>query len=120
MQVSHGKRAPLARIAPGDRVAYYAPTMTAGGKDKCQAFTALGIVGEGEPYQAEMAPGFSPFRHRVRWLKSADAPIRPLLDSLDFTAGKKNWGYQLRVGLFAVSDHDMALIARAMGVETLS
>ena len=33
MQVCHGKCAPLKRVAPGDRVAYYAPTITMGGKD---------------------------------------------------------------------------------------
>lgn len=32
MQVCHGKCAPLKRAAPGDRVAYYAPTITMGGK----------------------------------------------------------------------------------------
>ena len=30
MQVCHGKVAPLQRIRPGDRVAYYAPTVTMG------------------------------------------------------------------------------------------
>ena len=34
MQVCHGKVAPLQRIRPGDRVAYYAPTVTMGGKDR--------------------------------------------------------------------------------------
>jgi hypothetical protein len=33
---------------------------------------------------------------------------------LDFTGGVRNWGYQLRFGLFAVSDHDMGLIAGTM------
>ena len=44
-----------------------------------------------------------------------EAPIKPLLDRLDFTAGKSNWGYQLRFGLFEISDHDFRLIAEAMG-----
>lgn len=30
MQVSHGKRAPLVRIRPGDRVAYYSPSRVLG------------------------------------------------------------------------------------------
>lgn len=46
-------------------------------------------------------------------------PIAPLLDQLELTAGKKNWGYQLRFGLVAISDHDMASIAAAMGVKRL-
>lgn len=120
MQVAHGTLAPLRRIAPGDRIAYYAPTLTLGGNDKCQAFVALGIVAPGEPYQIDLGDGFAPFRRAVRWRKTREAPIQPLLDTLDFTAGKKSWGYQLRFGLFAVSEHDMALIARAMGVENLA
>ncbi|HEY3919434.1 MAG TPA: EVE domain-containing protein [Stellaceae bacterium] len=117
IQVSHGKLAPLKRIAPGSRVAIYSPTTSLGGKEKCQAFTLLGIVREGEPYQVEMSVGFHPFRRDVRWLATHDAPIAPLLDTFDFTAGKRNWGDQLRFGLFAVSDHDMTRIAKAMAVE---
>ena len=33
MRVCHGKFAPLKRLPPGDRVAYYAPTLTMGEKD---------------------------------------------------------------------------------------
>ena len=62
-----------------------------------------------------MSPGFCPFRRDVRWLETTDAPIAPLLETLDFTAGKRHWGYQLRFGLFEISDADMARIARAMG-----
>lgn len=119
IQVSHGKLAPLKRIAPGDRVAVYSPTLTLGGKEKCQAFTLLGIVRNGEPYQADMGGGFTPYRRDVDWLETSDAPIAPLLDQLELTAGKKNWGYQLRFGLVAISDHDMASIAAAMGVKRL-
>jgi EVE domain len=54
MQVSHGKAAPLKRIKPSDRVVYYSPTITLGGKDKLQAFTAIGTVKEGEPYVFDM------------------------------------------------------------------
>jgi hypothetical protein len=117
IQVSHGKLAPLKRIAPGDRVACYSPTLALGGKEKCQAFTLIGIVGEGEPYQVDMGEGFRPFRRNMRWLKAKDAPIAPLLDKLDFTKARRNWGYQLRFGLFRVSEHDMTLIATAMGVD---
>jgi hypothetical protein len=117
MQVCHGKAAPLRRIQPGDRVAYYSPTVEFRGKDRLQAFTAIGAVKEGEPYQFDMGGGFCPFRRDVAWLKSQDAPIQPLLDRLEFSRGLRNWGYQLRFGLFAVSEHDMALIAEAMDVE---
>lgn len=36
MQVCHGKVAPLQRIRPGDRVAYYAPTVTMGARTGCR------------------------------------------------------------------------------------
>jgi hypothetical protein len=116
MQVCHGKAAPLRRIQPGDRVTYYSPTVSFQGKDRLQAFTALGIVKDGEPYAFDMGGGFRPFRREVLWLPARTAPIQPLLESLDFSAGARNWGYQLRFGLFSISEHDLRLIAEAMGV----
>ncbi|PRC94753.1 EVE domain-containing protein [Solimicrobium silvestre] len=115
MQVCHGKAAPLHRIKPGDRVAYYSPTVEFGSKHKLQAFTAIGVVKNNEPYQVEMTPGFCPFRRDVMWFPAKEAVIQPLLGSLDFSRGITNWGYQLRFGLFSVSEHDMQLIAAAMG-----
>lgn len=124
MQVCHGKAAPLRRLHPGDGVVYYSPTETLGGRDKVQAFTAIGIARAGEPYQADMgktAAGarFQPFRRDVDWLDADVAPIAPLLGALEFTAGKASWGFQLRFGLFAISDHDFALIAAAMKAKRL-
>jgi EVE domain len=116
MQVCHGKAGPLRRIRPHDRVAYYSPTLEFRGSDKCQAFTALGIVCDRPPYQPEAEGEFSPHRRDVRWLATRDAPIKPLLEVLEFSAGRRNWGYQLRFGLFRISDHDMRIIAKAMGV----
>lgn len=74
MQVSHGKAAPLRRVRPDDRVACYSPTATFGGKDKLQAFTAIGVVSPGEPYQVDMGDGFLPpsRRHLARRRASAD------------------------------------------------
>jgi hypothetical protein len=114
MQVCHGKRSPLRRIAPGDRVAYYSPTVAFGGKDRLQSFTAIGTVLDREPYLREMEGGFEAWRRDVVWAPSREAPIKPLLDELDFTSGRPNWGYQLRFGLFAVTPHDLRLIAGAM------
>lgn len=114
MQVCHGKAAPLQRIMPGDGVVYYSPTVTFGGKDRLQAFTAIGTVRGSTPYRADMGGRFHPFRRDVTWCAATEAPIQPLLDALDFTAGKRNWGYQLRFGLFSISAHDFSLIAQAM------
>jgi hypothetical protein len=114
MQVCHGKAAPLRRIRPGDGVAYYSPTTRFRDRDGLQAFTAIGRVRDGEPYLADMGGGFRPCRRDVAWVEAEEAPIRPLLGLLDFTTAKPNWGYQLRFGLFAISDEDFRLIAAAM------
>jgi EVE domain len=117
MQVCHGKAASLRRLQPGARVAYYSPTETFRGKDKLQAFTAIGVVRPAEPYCFDMGSGFCPFRRDVRWLEAREAPIQPLLDMLDFSAGVKNWGYQLRFGLFEIGDHDLRIVAAAMAAQ---
>jgi hypothetical protein len=117
MQVCHGKAGPLHRVKPGDRVAYYSSTLELGGKDRLQAFTAIGIVKAGEPYQVDMGGGFYPCRRDVAWSNANEAPIRPILDVLEFSAGKRNWGYQLRFGIFRISDHDINLIAAEMEAE---
>ena len=117
MQVCHGKLAPLRRIKPGDHVVYYSPTQTFRGSETLQSFTAIGVVAEREPYPFDMGGGFVPYRRDVHWLTAQEAPIRPLLDQLEFTAGQRNWGYALRFGVLALSVHDMALVAQAMGAE---
>ena len=68
------------------------------------------------PYQVDMGGGFCPFRRDVNWHTAEEAPIKPLIGSLQFTAARSNWGFQLRFGLFEISEHDMAMIAVAMGV----
>ncbi len=114
MQVGHGKGAPLWRIAPGDRVAYYAPATVFGGKDKLQSFVSIGIVQPGEPYTATMGNGFVPWRRDVRYLAAQETPIAPLIGAFDFVEDPKRWGAKFRFGLFEIGDHDMALIAGAM------
>lgn len=115
MQVCHGKGGPLRRIRPGDRVAYYSPTVHFGGKDRLQAFTALGTVLPGDPYQTDMGDGFHPFRRDVSWDTAAcDASIVPLLGQLSFTAGRASWGYAFRFGLLPATAQDLELIAEAM------
>ena len=114
MQVCHGKAAPLRRILPGDRVAYYSPTRAFRGEGRLQAFTAIGVVREGAPYRANIGEGFQPFRRDISWLEAHEAPILPLREALDFTSGEPNWGYRFRFGLLPVSDGDMRLIAHAM------
>ena len=75
MQVCHGKASPLRRITPGDRVIYYSPTVVFGGKDRLQAFTAIGAARDGAPYQVEMESGFRPWRRDVDWQSAEETPI---------------------------------------------
>jgi EVE domain len=116
MQVCNGKAAPLKRVQAGDRVAYYAPTVTMGGNDKLQAFVSIGLVQPGVPYAFDMGGGFVPFRRDVLYVPSQDAPIRPLLDQFEFVEDRARWGYKFRFGLFKVSAADMRMIADAMQV----
>jgi len=118
MQVCHGKATPLRRVQPGDRVVYYSPNRIYSpshalrGKDRLQAFTAIGTV-KGALYQADMGFGFQPHRRDVAWHDAEPAPLALLQDELAFTQ-EKNWGYRLRQGLVEISDADMTIIAAAM------
>lgn len=117
MQVCHGKAAPLRRLSHLDHVVYYSPTETFGGKDRVQAFTAYGLVSANAPYQAHMGGDFYPFRQDVQWHSAKPAPIAPLLQTMQWSAGQSNWGYMLRRGIFEITAHDMHCIATAMQVD---
>ncbi|MDB5894762.1 MAG: hypothetical protein JWQ88_2293 [Rhodoferax sp.] len=114
MQVCHGKRGPLQRVSPGDRVAYYAPATTMGGKDRLQSFVSIGVVVPGEPYAFDMGGGFVPYRRDVAYVPACEAAIAPLLPALDFVEDPARWGYKFRFGLFEVGGADMRRIAQAM------
>jgi len=120
MQVCHGKGAPLRRLKAGDGVLYYSPTTSFGGKDWLQAFTTIGRVADERTYQADMGGGFHLFRRDLCYVEARDAPIAPLLDRLEFTRGKRNWGYAFRFGLVEISAADFAVIADAMGAAPAS
>ena len=91
MQVCHGKCAPLKRVQPGDRVAYYAPTMTLGGKDKYQSFVSIGLVQPGAPYAFDMGGSFVPYRRDMAYVPAQEASILPLLDRFEFVEDRNYW-----------------------------
>ncbi len=91
-QICHGKGGPLKRMRGGDVLIYYSPQLIFGEKGPCQCFTALGVVSEKQPYQFEMSPDFIPFRRDVDYFNVKDAPIRPLIPSLNFIKDKQRWG----------------------------
>jgi hypothetical protein len=101
-------------VHAGDRVVYYAPSETMGGKDRLQHFVSIGLVQEGEPYAFDMGGGFVPFRRDVTYVAAREAPIGPLLDHFEFVEDRARWGYKFRFGLFQIGEADMRLIASAM------
>lgn len=116
MQVCHGKAAPLNRIKPNDGVIYYSPTQVFRTADGLLSFAAIGFVHDCAPYQVDMGHGFTPFRRDIDWLKATATRILPLLDLLEITRGKHNWGYGFRFGLLEITREDFAIVGQTMQV----
>lgn len=114
VQAGHGKHAPVKRMRPGDGVVVYSPKTHFPDGPPCQAFTAIGRIAPGAPYQADMGSGVIVWRRDVRWQPAHPAPIRPLLNDLVLTQGQASWGMAFRSGLRKIDRADFALIARAM------
>ena len=115
IQLNHGKAGPLERMRVGDGFAYYSPRATYPDGAGVQAFTALGRVAGDAIFQVDMGGGFTPFRRRVAFLATHDAPIKPLLDALTFVRSKTHWGAAFRFGFLRAPEEDFARIAAAMG-----
>jgi hypothetical protein len=81
---------------------------------------AIGRVVDEDLYQVEIAPGFTPWRRNVEFVRAVEAPIRPMIDQLSFIKDKRCWGYLFRFGLFKIQRDDFAVISRAMAVENPS
>ena len=116
-QADHGKNTRLKRLSKGDWLVFYSPRTELRGGEALQTFTAIGRVADGEPYQVEMTPQFHPWRRKVDFCRAREAPVRPLIDDLDFIANKERWGYPFRCGLFEVGRQDFGKIAKAMGIQ---
>ena len=113
-QVCHGKCSPLKRMHPGDILVYYSPQLKFSEKTPYQCFTALGVVADKESYQVEMTPDFHPYRRDIHYLKTVDAPIKPLLSELNFMRDKTKWGFVFRFGILKITQEDFVKIAQAM------
>jgi hypothetical protein len=101
---------------PGDWIAYYSPTRTFQGKDRCQAFTAIGQIEEDEIEQAALPDGSAAHRRRVRYMPFREAAVQPLIEDLAFIPDKARWGYSFRRGFLEVDGSDFRRIAVAMRV----
>jgi DNA-binding MarR family transcriptional regulator/predicted RNA-binding protein len=115
-QAGHGRASGLKRLKADDWLVYYSPKTSLQDGEPLQAFTAMGRVVDDELYQVEQAPGFTPWRRKIEFVRGTEAPIRPLIDQLSFIKDKRRWGYMFRVGLFEIAQEDFAVISRAMKV----
>ena len=116
-QLGHGKHAPVLRLKPHDRIAYYSPRETMDAGEPVRAFTAIGEIADREAYPVEMTADFSAWRRDVDWWPAEEAAIEPLIGDLDFITDKAHWGYPFRRGALSISERDFGIIARAMRAE---
>ena len=115
IQLNHGKQAPVRRLKAGDGVILYSPRTAYPDGEPLQAFTAIGTVVTGDPYQVEVTPDFKPHRVAVQFVPSKEAQIKPLIPHLSFIRSKSHWGAAFRFGFVGVPNSDFALIAERMG-----
>jgi hypothetical protein len=116
IQLNHGKRYGVARLQQGDGVVIYSPTERYGEKTPLRAFTALGVVADTAPYQAEaMNMGshgvVQPWRRRIEFLPVHRADVKAV--ELRLTQ-QPNWGYQLRRGLVPLEPEDFETLRSLM------
>lgn len=117
-QLGHGKEALVRRLKVGDLIVFYSPRELMGSGAVLQAFTAAGRILDEVPYIAEQSACFHPYRRRVKFFKSRQAPVRPLLQELTFTQGEENWGLASRRGAFQILEDDFKRIAKAMAINS--
>ena len=116
-QADHGKSSRLKRLNKDDLLVFYSPKTAFKNGDSLRAFTALGEITDDEPYQVEMKPDFHPWRRKMHFLETEEAPVRPLIEELDFITNKEKWGFPFSRGLFEVEEEDFKRIAEAMNAD---
>jgi hypothetical protein len=114
VQADHGAPTRLRWLRRDDWIVMYSPREGMRAGAAVQAFTALGVITDDEPYQVRLGPDVEPWRRRVRWHPCSAVDVRPLLDDLAFVIDKKQWGYPFRRGLFRIDGTDFARIALTM------
>jgi len=114
VQLNHGKAGPLARMHPGDGFVFYSPRASYPDGAAVQAFTAIGRV-TGANLTTRPGPDDSTFhRRQVQFLPAQQAPVKPLIDALEFIRSKQHWGAAFRFGFVRIGADDFARIAAAM------
>jgi hypothetical protein len=116
-QAGRGKRPELKKLAKGDLIAFYSPRTESWGGDPLQAFTAVGQIIDEKPYQITIDQDTHRWRRQVDFFDFHVAPIRPIIDDLDFIKDKIHWGGPFHHGLFQIKKDDFERIAEEMGAE---
>ncbi len=111
-QANHGTLGALRRMLPGDGLIYYSPQTSLRDGRVLQAFTAVGRVADGEPWQADEGQ-FQPWRRSVNYDDGTQVALQLLKPCLLLTQ-EKNWGYALRRGVIPLAGEDFTLIRTAM------
>ena len=83
----------LKRTAANDRISFYSPRPK-------RSFTAIGEFTDSG----------------LNVLARGEAPVQPLIESLDFIREKKQWGVYFRRGFFEISEADFRRIEEALAV----
>jgi predicted RNA-binding protein len=116
-QANHGKDWALKKMSKGDWLIFYSPKTAYENGEPLQAFTAIGQIIDNQPYEATMSPSFHPWRRDIRFEKVHEAPIRPLIEHLEFIENKIQWGYKFRFGVIEIEEPDFYIIKNAMNVQ---
>jgi len=95
----------------GDMISWYSPKVQFASNEILHAFTAIGEIGDYDLFQVAESPGFKPFRRKVRYTKTGEVSIGPLIRDLTFTRNKKSWGYVFRSALMEIPKEDLDRIA---------
>jgi hypothetical protein len=80
VMANHGKRAPLARLSPGDRILIYSPTTAFPHGEPLRALTIVGEVTGDEPVPSEVISGG--FRRAARLREIDPVPLAAIRDHL--------------------------------------
>jgi len=110
-QAGHGKQSGLARMHKGDMIVYYSPKVQFESNEILHAFTGIGEIVDDDLFQIDESPDFKPFRRKVRYTKTGEVSIGPLIQDLTFIRNKKSWGYVFRSGLMEIPKEDFDRIA---------
>jgi len=100
VMVNHGKRAPLARMSPGDSVLIYSPTTTYPRGEPLRAVTIVGEVTGDEPEPSDVIP--DGFRRAASLREIEPLPLDEIRDHLPVS--------RLRFGFFELDAGDAEAI----------